>query len=186
MIGAAIALAALPLSAYGLWAPFASGLACGTAAAMAGFAVACVCTERAVATGSRGAAFAGIGARIFIYLGAMSSMTFLFGMWPGVGAAAGCLAAPLAIIVRNVAVPRLRGRLARTPGGRNSVRSGDKSSSEGRQYIYEPHIRGADGALRYVFIGGPSMEKASGGRIYITHRRFRRLAAIRGGKGAGE
>jgi hypothetical protein len=64
-------------------------------------------------------------------------------------------------------VPKLRKLRGRAPG------------DEGRQYIYESPMRGADGALRYVFIRGSYMEKAYGGRIYMTHRRFRRLAAIR-------
>jgi hypothetical protein len=51
--------------------------------------------------------------------------------------------------------------------------------NELRQYIYEPHTRSRDGALRYVFMSGAYMEKAYGGRIYTTHRRFRKLAAIR-------
>jgi hypothetical protein len=167
IIGAAIAAATLPLFAYGLWLPFAGGLACGIGAAAAGFVVACKLMSRAVATGSRGAAFSGVVMRMLIYLLAMSVVTAAVGLWPGIGSAAGCLTAPAAVIVGNILVPKLR-RLRGRPTG-----------EEDRQYIYETHIRGANGALRYVFIRGSYMEKAYGGRVYMTHRRFRRLAAIR-------
>ncbi|MDR1042413.1 MAG: hypothetical protein LBL54_00730 [Clostridiales Family XIII bacterium] len=167
IIGAVIAVIALPLCAYGLWPLFALGLVCGVGASVAGFVVAYKCTAHAMNTGSRGAAFAGVMLRMLIYLCVMSVMTATFGLWPGIGSAAGCLTAPLAVIARNMLVPKLRQLRGRA------------SDSDDRQYIYEPHMRGADGALRYVFIRGSYMEKAYGGHIYMTHRRFRRLAAIR-------
>jgi hypothetical protein len=167
IIGAVIAVIALPLFAYGLWPSFALGLACGMGASIAGFLVAYKFTERAVNTGSRGAAFAGVMLRMLIYLSVMSVMTAMFGLWPGIGSAAGCLTAPVAVIARNMLAPKLRKLRGRASG------------DEDRRYIYESHMRGADGALRYVFMRGSYMEKAYGGRIYMTHRRFRRLAAIR-------
>jgi hypothetical protein len=167
VIGAVMAAVALPLCAYGLWPPFAIGLVCGMGASVAGFLVAYKCTERAMNTGSRGAAFAGVMLRMLIYLCVMSVMSATFGLWPGIGSAAGCLTAPLAVIARNMLVPKLRKLRGQAP------------DDEDRLYIYEPHMRSANGALRYVFIRGSYMEKAYGGRVYTTHRRFRRLAAIR-------
>jgi hypothetical protein len=167
--GAVMALAALPLCAYGLWPLFAVGLVCGMGASAIGFLVAYKFTERAVNTGRVGAAFAGIVLRMLIYLGIMSVMTAAFGMWPGIGSAAGCLTAPAAIIARNMLAPKLRKLRRRASGGDDG--QGD------RHYVYEPHTRGADGALRYVFIRGSYMEKAYGGHVYMTHRRFRKLAA---------
>jgi hypothetical protein len=169
-VGGVIAVATLPLLAYGWWLPFAGGLACGTGAAAAGFLLAYKLLERAVTTGNKGAAFAGLGLRIFIYLCVMSVTTLAFGLWAGIGAAAGCLTVPIAIIIHNIAAPKLRGIF---------VKRGPSSDEEGRQYIYEPHMRRADGAMRYVFMSGSYMEKAYGGRVYMTHRRFRKLAAIR-------
>jgi hypothetical protein len=162
-----MAVASLPLAGYGLWLPFAGGLACGTGAAALGFFSAYKFMERAIATGSRGSAFAGIGLRLFIYLAAMASMTMAFGLWAGLGSAAGCLTAPVSIIICNVAVPRFR------------ARAGGPSGEDDTRYIYEPHMRDAYGDLRYVFMRGTYMERASGGRIYMTHRRFRKLAAVR-------
>jgi hypothetical protein len=137
---------------------------------MVGFAAVYRLTERAADTGSRGAAFAGIALRFLIYFGVMAVATAMFGLWSGVGSAVGCLTAPLAIIFQNTALPKLR----RARGLSSSV-----AASEKREYIYEPHMRGADGALRYVFMRGSYMEAASKGRVYMTHRRFRKLAAIR-------
>lgn len=162
-----MAAIALPLFAYGLWPPFAVGLLCGTGASAFGLIIACKFTERAMATGSKGAAFAGVIVRMLLYLCVMAVVTAALGLWPGIGSAAGCLTAPAAIIVRNILAPKLRGLRGRAP------------EDEGRQYIYEPHTRGADGALRYIFIRGPLMERAYGGRVYMTHRRFRKLAALR-------
>jgi hypothetical protein len=169
--GAVIAIIALPLFAYGLWLSFAVGLVCGTGASVVGFFVAYKFTERAVNTGSRGAAFAGVMLRMLIYLCVMSVITATFGLWPGIGSAAGCLTAPIAVIARNMLAPKLRKLRGQAP------------EDENRQYIYEPHMRSANGALRYVFIRGSYMERAYGGRIYMTHRRFRRLAAT--GTGGG-
>jgi hypothetical protein len=168
IVAAVIAIAVTPLATRGLWLPFAGGLACGTGAAAAGFAATCTLMERAVNTGSRGAALSSVVLKLVLYLGVMAGMTIAFGLWPGLGSAAGCLTAPIAVILRNVAAPKFR-KLRGKPSG-----------DEDRRYIYEPHARGADGALRYVFIRGTYMEKASGGRIYMTHRRFHKLAAIRG------
>jgi hypothetical protein len=165
LIGAVMAAIALPLCAYGLWPSFAVGLVCGAGASVAGLVVAYKFTEHAMNTGSRGAAFAGVMLRMLIYLCVMSVMTATFGLWPGIGAAAGCLTAPIAIIVRNMLAPKLRKLRGQAP------------EDEDRRYIYEPHMRGANGALRYVFIRGSYMERAYGGRVYMTHRRFRRLAA---------
>jgi hypothetical protein len=167
MVGGIVAVAALPLIAEGHRFPFEFGLACGIGASMAAFALSYRFIERATNAGGKSVAFIGIGLKYFIYLGVMYTMTALFGVWPGIGSAVGCLTAPAAVIILNVAVPKLR-----------KLR-GKGSEDECRQYIYESHMRGADGALRYVFMRGAFIEMASGGRIYMTHRRFRRLAEIR-------
>ncbi|MDR2162724.1 MAG: hypothetical protein LBO70_02085 [Clostridiales Family XIII bacterium] len=166
-VGVAVALATLPLGVHGHWLPFAAGLACGIGASMAGFAVMYRFIEAAGAAGGRSFAFTGIGLKFFIYIGAMFTMTALFGLWPGIGTAAGCLTMPVAIIIRNAALPHLRAMRGQAP------------EDADREYIYETHTRGADGALRYVFIRGSYMETASKGRVYMTHRRFRKLVAIR-------
>jgi hypothetical protein len=165
--GAVAVAAILPFTAEEHRLPFAVGFVCGVGASMAGFVVMYRTVGSASAAGGKGVIFAGIGLKLFIYMGVMFTMTALFGFWPGIGAAAGCLAMPVATIIRGVAAPKLR-RLRGLP-----------REDEYRQYIYEPHMRGADGALRYVFIKGSRMEAASGGRVYKTHRRFRKLAAIR-------
>jgi hypothetical protein len=137
---------------------------------MVGFAAVFRLTELATATGSRGAIFAGIALRLVIYLGVMAAATIAFGLWAGVGSAAGCLTVPVSIIFQNVALPRLRKARGLPPLD---------TDPENREYIYEPHMRDANGALRYVFMRGSYMEAASKGRVYVTHRRFRKLAAIR-------
>jgi hypothetical protein len=159
--------ATLPLVSSGLWPLFAGGLLCGAGASAAGFVVVYRCTERALAARRVGVAFTGLGLRLVIYLVVMAAATALFGMWSGIGAAAGCLVCPAAIIVQVVALPKLRTLRGRAP------------DDDELQYVYEPHIRDADGALRYVFVRGSSRERASKGRVYVTHRRFRKLAAIR-------
>jgi hypothetical protein len=156
----------LPLISLGLWPAFAGGFLCGAGASAAGFAVVYRFTERAVAVGRVGVAFTGLGLRLALYLGVMTVMTALFGVWPGIGAAAGCLACPAAIIIQAVAAPKLR-----------KLRG--MATDDDRRYFYEPHLRDPDGALRYVFLKGAYREKISGGRVYVTHRRFRKLAAIR-------
>jgi hypothetical protein len=157
----------LPLISSGLWPAVAGGLLCGTGVAAAGFAIVYRSTERASATGRVGVAFTGIGLRLMLYFIVMAAMTALFGMWSGIGAAAGCLVCPVAVIIQAVVAPKLRKFRGMT------------TDDDDRRYVYEPHQRDADGALRYVFIKGAYREKASGGRVYKTHRRFRRLAAIR-------
>jgi hypothetical protein len=167
IIAAVVIAATLPLGVSGPWPHFAVGLVCGMGAGMAGFTVMYLSIVRATETGSRGAAFTGIGLKFAIYVAVMFTATTVLGVWAGLGSAAGCLAMPAAILFHNIAMPKLRGLRGQAPRG------------EGRQYIYEPHIRRPDGTLRYVFMRGAYMEMASGGRIYVTHRRFRKLAAIR-------
>jgi hypothetical protein len=168
IVCAACMAATLPLASSGLWPPFAGGLLCGAGASVAGFTVVYRFTERAVAASRVGVAFTGLGLRLVIYFVVMAAVTALFGMWSGIGAAAGCLVCPAAIIVQVVALPKLRKLRGVAP------------YEEDRRYVYEPHLRDADGALRYVFIRGSYRERASGGRVYVTHRRFRKLAAVRG------
>jgi hypothetical protein len=117
-----------------------------------------------------GVAFAGLGLRMIIYFCVMAAVTATLGLWPGIGSAVGCMTVSAALLFRHIALPKLRKARGLPP---------DSSDPASRRYFYEAHIRGDDGALRYVFIPGSSMERASGGRIYMTHRRFRKLVAIR-------
>ncbi|MDR3225052.1 MAG: hypothetical protein LBT52_02000 [Clostridiales Family XIII bacterium] len=172
IMGAAV-IASLILMSYETGVFFSAGLACGTGAAIAGFALTYLSTERAVRSGRAGSAFVVIGLKLIIYLGVMFIMTVTLGLWAGVGAAAGCFIGPIAIIAAGVVVPGIRGKV-------NAARGVAEAGSDvSREYIYEEHIRARDGSLRYVFMRGAYWQCYTGGRSYVTHRRFRKLKEIR-------
>jgi hypothetical protein len=170
VVALVVALIFLP---YETWMFFSVGLLCGAGAATAAFALMYLLTERASKSGSIGVAFAGIGLKFFVYLGVMAVMTITFGLWAGVGAAAGCFACPAAVIVSGVVVPGIKRRVRKARG------MAAKDADADREYIYEEHIRANDGSLRYVFMRGAYLQSDSGGRSYMTHRRLRKLKEIR-------
>jgi hypothetical protein len=155
------------------WVFFGAGLLCGAGAAIAGFALTYLSAERATKAGRPGLAFVGIGLKFIVYLGVMAIMTITFGIWAGIGVAAGCFTGPVAIIAAGVIVPGIKRKVRAAKG-----LSGADSDSD-REYVYEEHIRAHDGSLRYLFKRGAYLQRYSGGRSYVTHRRFRKLKEIR-------
>ncbi|MDR0519014.1 MAG: hypothetical protein LBG82_03060 [Clostridiales Family XIII bacterium] len=159
----------------------------GVGAAVLNFFIVYRIAMSAPASGGKSIAYIIPFAKIFVYAGVMLSAVLLAGLWSGVGAAAGCLSGPAAVIVSGMAVPQARRRRA----SRRGMAHGGQGASE--EYIYEEHIRAADGSLRYVFAKGAYLQSYSGGRSYMTHRRFRKLKEIRAkdaasggyGRGAG-
>jgi hypothetical protein len=168
-----ISILSLILMPFGMWTFFGIGLLCGAVVAIAGFALTYLFTERAAKSGRKGAAFAGIGLKFILYLGVMAGMTITFGLWAGVGTAAGCFTGPLAIIASAVIVPGIKRKVSAMRG------SAGVGAESDREYVYEEHIRARDGSLRYLFLRGAYLQSYSGGRSYVTHRRFRKLKEIR-------
>jgi len=180
VITGTVFVATLIFVPFETWMFFGAGLLCGAGAAIAGFALTCLFTERAAKTGRPGLAFAGIGIKFIVYFGVMAIMTITFGLWAGVGTAAGCFTGPIAIIAAGVILPGIKRRVSAARGS-----AGADSGSE-REYIYEEHIRAHDGSLRYVFMRGAYLQSYSGGRSYVTHRRFRKLKEIRAKSASGD
>jgi hypothetical protein len=164
---------ALVLMKQETWALFASGLACGAGCAAANYAISERYMEYASRTRRKGAGFLLPVFRMLLYLAVFFAMTAGLGLWAGVGAAAGCLTGPVSVLVQAFLVPKIA----------SAARRGTGATSIGadREYIYEENIRGEDGRLRYVFLKGSLYEMYAGGRVYATHRRFRRLKEIRHG-----
>jgi hypothetical protein len=173
LIALACLIAALPLLvASGMWGRFAVGLACGAGAAVLNFTITFKLTESAARTGNKSSAYAAPFIKLMIYAGVMFAVAVFLGIWPVLGGAAGCLAGPVAISAEGVIVPKIAYKV------RNAKGSASAPSPQ-VEYIYENYIRSESGVRRHVFIRGHYIEKLSGGRNYISHRRFRKLKEVR-------
>jgi hypothetical protein len=97
----------LALMPFGAWVFFAAGLACGAGAAIANHALTTGLMNHAAETGKKSYAVLAPAFRMPVYILVFFVMTFNFGLWAGVGAAAGCLAGPVAILLQGFIVPKL-------------------------------------------------------------------------------
>jgi hypothetical protein len=173
IIAGIVALAALALIPGAGRGAFAVGLLCGVGTAVLNLAITYRLTDFAAKTGNKSIVYIAPFAKIIIYVAAMFAAAAMFGLWGAIGAALGCLAGPVAVIAAGVAAPWARRRIA-------TERGLDTADADGSfEYIYEEHIRSGDGSLRYVFARGAYIQSYSGGRCYVTHRRFRKLKEVR-------
>jgi len=148
------------------------GLACGGVASLLAFFVLIYGSERVFENGKRLIAVFSLIIRIGIYGAAVLFATLQFG-YPGcAGAGLGLLSWALAVIWQNALIPMWQARKLRLSNTAVACAS----------YEYVEFPRDSYGNPRYLFIRSHSMDIWSGGKHYVTHRKFRLLSGRRSGK----
>jgi len=153
---AAVAAELISLPFLGPNILFPYGLALGICAALIALYVISVSIDRAVARGKRSPVFLGFFIRMLLYGGALWLAVRTSGI-SGAGAAIGLLLPQAALRIRLGLVPAIRRKLGREPAA-----------------VYRTDTRSR------VFVKEPWLVRYNKGRMYLTHRHYRKVRVVSG------